>query len=64
MLKTIISVVYNNDRKTRIINSSPSFEKVVKREKRDFCFNQMGSGYFDRVLRGMKSTKVEHDSFG
>lgn len=64
MLKTIISVVYNNDRKTRIINSSPSFEKVVKREKRDFCFNQMGSGYFDRVLRGMKSMKVEHDSFG
>ena len=64
MLKTIISVVYNNDRKTRIINSSPSFEKVVKREKRDFCFNQMGSGYFDRVLSRMKVTKVEHDSFG
>lgn len=64
MLKTMISVVYNNDRKTGIINSSPSFEKVVKREKRDFCFNQMGSRYFDRVLRGMKGTKVEHDSFG
>lgn len=64
MLKTSVSVVYNNDRKTGIINSSPSLEKVVKRERRDFCFNQMGSGYFDRVLRGMEGRKVEHDSFG
>ena len=43
---------------------SEPLEKVVKREKRDFCFNQMSSGYFDRVLRGMKGMKVEHDSFG